>query len=150
MPCALGTALVPVPASGQMVTMQVVPKQPSIKGPDELFSGDVYIDPIARGQDPSRIQVSAVHFTPGARTAWHAHGLGQTLLVIEGVGFVQSRGEARHEIRAGDILYASPGEEHWHGAASAHFMTHISMTENDPDRPDRWGSHVTDDEYNGV
>jgi quercetin dioxygenase-like cupin family protein len=132
-----------------MKTMQIFTKQPSIKGPAELFSGDVYVDPIARGQDPSRLQVSAVHFTPGARTAWHAHGLGQTLLVTEGIGLIQSRGEEVHEIRAGDILYASPGEEHWHGAAPTHFMTHISMTESDPTRPDRWGSHVTDEEYRG-
>jgi quercetin dioxygenase-like cupin family protein len=133
----------------KMKAMEVVSKQPSIKGPSELFSGDVFIDPVARGQDPSRIQVSAVRFTPGARTAWHAHGLGQTLLVTEGVGRIQSRGEKVHEIGAGDIVYTSPGEEHWHGAAPTHFMTHISMTENDPDRPDQWGSHVTDEEYEG-
>ena len=127
--------------------MEIVPKQPTIKGPDEWFTGDVYIDPIARGQEPSRIQVSAVHFTPGSRTAWHSHGLGQTLYVAEGVGRIQSRGQHVHEIRSGDVIYTPSGEEHWHGAAPDRFMTHISMTENDPERPDHWGDHVTDDEY---
>jgi quercetin dioxygenase-like cupin family protein len=122
-------------------------KAPSIKGPAEWFTGDVYIDPIARGEEPARIQVVAVHFTPGARTAWHSHGLGQTLYVTEGVGLVQSRGEAVVKIRAGDTVTAPPGEEHWHGATDDHFMSHLSMTENAPDRPDVWGDHVSDDEY---
>ena len=84
--------------------MQIIPKQPSLKGPPERFTGDVYIDPVARGEEPSRIQVNAVHFTPGARTAWHSHGLGQTLYVTEGVGRIQSRGDDVHEIRAGDVV----------------------------------------------
>jgi quercetin dioxygenase-like cupin family protein len=127
--------------------VEIKPKAPSIKGPAEWFTGDVYIDPIARGEEPARIQVVAVHFTPGARTAWHSHGLGQTLYVTEGIGLVQSRGDAVVEIRAGDVVTAPPGEEHWHGAAEHHFMTHLSMTENAPDRPDVWGAHVSDDEY---
>jgi quercetin dioxygenase-like cupin family protein len=129
--------------------MQIQPKQPSAKGPAEWFTGDVYIDPVARGREPSRIQVSVVRFTPGARTAWHAHTLGQTLYVTEGLGLIQSRGDAIHEIRAGDIVLTPSGEEHWHGAASDHFMTHISMTESVSDRPDTWGAHVTDPEYRG-
>ena len=129
--------------------MEMMPRQPSIKGPAEWFTGDVYIQPIANGVDPSRIQVNAVHFTPGARTAWHAHGLGQTLWVTEGVGRIQSRGEQVHEIRAGDILYTPAGEEHWHGAAPDGFMTHISMTERTSDRPDEWGDRVSDAEYGG-
>ncbi len=127
--------------------MQIDPKQPSIKGPAEWFTGDAYIDLIVRGEPPARIQVGAVHFTPGARSAWHSHGLGQTLYVTEGVGLVQSRGEDIHQVRAGDIVRTPADEEHWHGAAPDHFMTHITMTENDPDRPDHWGDHVTDAEY---
>lgn len=127
--------------------MQFVPRPPSLKGPSEWFTGDVYIDLLARGEDPSRIQVAAVRFTPGARTAWHSHGLGQTLFVTEGAGRIQSRGDDVHEIRAGDVVYTPSGEEHWHGAAPGRFMTHLSMTENDPQRPDHWGDHVTDDEY---
>ena len=127
--------------------MQILPQQPSAKGPSEWFTGDVYIDPIARGEEPSRIQVSAVHFTPGARSAWHAHGLGQTLYVIEGAGLIQARGEPVQRVRAGDIIQTPAGEEHWHGAAPDRFMTHISMTERASDRPDRWGAHVSDAEY---
>jgi quercetin dioxygenase-like cupin family protein len=129
--------------------MQIMPRQPSAKGPAERFTGDVYIDPIARGQEPSRIQVCAVHFTPGARSAWHSHTLGQTLYVTEGVGRTQARGEPVHEMRPGDIIYTASGDEHWHGAAPDHFMTHISMTESVPEKPDEWGAHVTDDEYRG-
>jgi quercetin dioxygenase-like cupin family protein len=129
--------------------MHIVPRQSSIKGPEERFTGDVYIDPVARGQEPSRLQVSAVRFIPGARTAWHSHGLGQTLYVTEGVGRIQSRGDELHEIRAGDIVFTPSGEEHWHGAAPDRFMSHVSMTESAPDRPDLWGDHVTDDEYSG-
>ena len=76
--------------------MQIQPKKPSAKGPDKWFTGDVWIDPIAQGKEPSRLSVNAVHFTPGARTAWHSHSLGQTLYVTEGEGRVQSRGDARH------------------------------------------------------
>jgi quercetin dioxygenase-like cupin family protein len=128
-------------------TMQILPEQPTIKGPSDWFTGDVYIDPIARGQEPSRIQVSVVRFTPGARSAWHAYGMGQTLYVTDGVGRIQSRGEDVHEIRAGDVIVTPPGEEHWHGAAADQYMAHISMTEFVADKPDRWGAHVTDDEY---
>jgi quercetin dioxygenase-like cupin family protein len=130
--------------------VEINAKQPSSKGPAEWFTGDVYVDPIASGQDPSRIQVNLVHFTPGARTAWHSHGLGQTLYVTEGVGLVQSRGEDRHEIRPGDIVYTPSDEEHWHGSAPEHFMSHISMSERAPDKPaHQWGAHVTDSEYLG-
>jgi len=118
-----------------------------MKGPTDWFTGDVYIDPIASGEEPSRIQVNAVHFTPGSRSAWHSHGSGQTLYVTEGIGLIQSRGEHTHEIRAGDVIHTPSGEEHWHGASSDHFMTHISMTESIPDEPDIWGAVVTDEEY---
>lgn len=129
--------------------MQLVPRQPSAKGPVDRFTGEVYVDAIARGVAPSRIHVSSVHFTPGARSAWHSHGLGQTLWVTEGVGLIQSRGDDIHQIHAGDIVHTPSGEEHWHGAAPDHFMTHISMTENASDKPDVWGALVTDEEYRG-
>ncbi len=130
--------------------MEIVPRQPSAKGPSEWFTGDVWIDAIAWGEPPSRLQVNAVRFAPGARTAWHSHALGQTLYVTDGVGVVQSRGHDPVHIRSGDVVRTPPDEEHWHGAAHDHFMTHISMTESigDPDRPDTaWGAHVTDAEY---
>jgi len=129
----------------------VQPKQPTTKGPVERFAGDVYIDDIVRGEDPSRVRVSAVRFTPSARTAWHAHAIGQTLYVTEGMGLHQSRGGQVVEIRPGDIIHASAGEWHWHGAAPEHFMAHLSITEAVPpgdERPETdWGEHVTDDEY---
>src|ERR1700761_6863013 len=107
-----------------------------------MFTGDVYLDPIVRGEEPSRLRMSAVHFTPGAHTAWHSHAVGQTLYVIEGEGLVQSRGEPVGRIRAGDIVFASGGEWHWHGAAPEHFMTHLAISEGGAD----WGQHVTDSE----
>src|ERR1035437_4844027 len=111
--------------------MKVQPKQPTAKGPAEWFTGDVYIDSIARGKEPSHLNVGAVHFSPGARTAWHSHHGGQTLYVTEGKGQVQSRGEHIVQIASGDVIYTPDGEEHWHGAAPDHFMTHLSMTEGD-------------------
>jgi quercetin dioxygenase-like cupin family protein len=125
--------------------MRVVPKPASVKGPADFFTGDVWIDAVARGEQPSRISVSAVHFGPGARTAWHSHSLGQTLYVTDGRGLVQSRGEPIVEIRPGDVIFTPDGEEHWHGAAADHLMTHLSMTEGDA----HWGPQVTDEEYRG-
>jgi quercetin dioxygenase-like cupin family protein len=127
------------------------PRQPTAKGPTEMFTGDVWLDAIARGEEPSRVRVNAVHFTPSARTAWHSHAVGQTLYVTEGQGLAQSRGGDITEIRAGDIIHTPADEWHWHGAAPGHFMTHLSITEaSGDDRPDAdWGEHVTDDEYHG-
>ena len=129
--------------------MEFQPRQPTAKGPAEWFTGDVWIDAIARGEEPSRVRVSAVHFTPSARTAWHSHAVGQTLYVMEGTGLVQSRGGGIEEIRAGDVVHTPPAEWHWHGAAPGHFMAHLSITEATGDqRPEAdWGEHVTDDEY---
>jgi quercetin dioxygenase-like cupin family protein len=125
--------------------MEVLPKQPSTKGPAELFTGDVWFDVIVKGEEPSRIRVNAVHFAPGARTAWHAHALGQALYVTEGAGHVQSRGGELVEIRPGDVIHTPPGEWHWHGAAPGHFLTHIAMWEAPADgSPEsEWGDHVT-------
>jgi quercetin dioxygenase-like cupin family protein len=125
--------------------MEIKPKQPSVKGPDDWFTGEVWIDRIAQGEGPSRLAVSAVHFTPGARTAWHSHSLGQTLYITEGQGLVQSRGEAIVTIRPGDIVHTPTDEWHWHGAAPDHFMTHLSLTEG----PAQWGEHVADAGYQG-
>lgn len=132
--------------------MELEPKKPSVKGPADWFTGDVWMDPIAEGQEPSRIRVSAVHFTPGARTAWHSHAVGQTLYVTEGQGLVQSRGGDRVTIRSGDIVRAAADELHWHGAAPDHFMTHLSLTEGvaEGQGPETdWRDHVTDAEYGG-
>ena len=130
--------------------MDIQPQQPSARGPAEWFTGDVWIDAIVRGEEPSRVRVSAVHFTPGARTAWHSHAVGQTLYVTEGAGLVQSRGGEVVQLRPGDMVRAAPDEEHWHGAAPGHFMTHLSITEAVPadERPEAaWLEHVSDAEY---
>ena len=130
--------------------MEILPKQPSAMGAADWFTGDVWIDAIVRGEEPSRVRVSAVRFPPGARTAWHSHAVGQTLYVTDGAGLVQSRGGKITEIRPGDVLYTPPGEWHWHGAQPDRFMTHLSITEGvgagGPPESE-WGDHVTDEEY---
>jgi len=126
----------------------IKPKQPTIKGPAEMFTGEVYVDPIVQGVEPSRVRVLAVRFTPSARTAWHSHVLGQTLYVTEGTGLHQSRGGPIEEIRAGDVVHQPADVWHWHGAAPEHFMAHLSITEADADGTEyEWGAHVTDEEY---
>jgi len=123
--------------------MGIEPKPPTVKGPANWFTGDVWIDPIVQPKDGSQLNIGAVHFTPGARTAWHSHNGGQTLYVTEGRGLVQARGEEVVELRTGDTHHTPDGDEHWHGAAHNHFMTHISITQGAP----TWGDHVTDSEY---
>src|SRR5213080_2863242 len=120
--------------------MEIRPKPSTMKGPADWFSGDVWIDSIAEPEGQSQLNVGAVHFTPGARTAWHSHEGGQTLYVTEGRGLVQSRAEDVVELRSGDVHYTPDGREHWHGAAHHHFMTHLSITQG----PATWAEHVTD------
>ena len=118
------------------------------KGPSDWFTGDVYIDPVAAPSGPSRVSASAVHFTPGARTAWHTHPNGQTIYVLEGVGRCQRRGGPIEEIRPGDSVFFEPGEEHWHGATPTRFMLHIAIVQvDDEGNAADWGEHVTDEEY---
>ena len=117
-------------------------------GPKEWFTGAVFIDAIATPAGSSRLSASSVHFTPGARTAWHTHPNGQTIYVLDGVGRAQRRGGPVEVIRAGDRVFFEPGEEHWHGAAPNRFMTHVAMMQVDEEgNSASWGAHVTDDEY---
>jgi len=125
--------------------MEMNPKPSTRKGPAETFTGDVWLDAVYIGEEPSSARVNVVRFSPGAHTAWHSHALGQTLFVTEGVGLVQKRGDEVVTMRAGDIVRAPADEEHWHGAAPDHFMTHFSIAEGDTN----WGAHVTDAEYRG-
>jgi quercetin dioxygenase-like cupin family protein len=128
--------------------LEIVKKQPSTKGTPDRFIGDVWIDRLAGAQPREHIRVNVVRFAPGARNGWHAHALGQTLFVTEGIGRVQAAGEEIHEIRAGDTIYTAPGEWHWHGAAPDHFMTHLAMWEAPEEGPEsEWGSPVSDEEY---
>jgi quercetin dioxygenase-like cupin family protein len=117
-------------------------------GPSEWFTGAVYLDTVAAPSNGSRLNTSSVHFTPGARTAWHTHPNGQTIWVTEGIGLAQRRGGPIEVIRPGDRVLFEPGEEHWHGATPTRFMTHLAMLEVDDDgNVATWGDHVTDEEY---
>jgi quercetin dioxygenase-like cupin family protein len=117
-------------------------------GPGDWFTGAVFIDAVATPSGASRLSVSSVHFTPGARTAWHTHPNGQTIYVTEGICLCQSRGGPIDVIRPGDRVFFEPGEEHWHGAMPNRFMTHLAMLEvGDDGHPATWGEQVTDEEY---
>jgi quercetin dioxygenase-like cupin family protein len=117
-------------------------------GPSEWFTGAVYMDAVAVPSGGFRLSASSVHFTPGARTAWHTHPNGQTIWVTEGVGLCQRRGGSIEVIRSGDRVFFEPGEDHWHGAAPTRFMTHIAMLQVDGEgNAATWGDHVTDEEY---
>jgi quercetin dioxygenase-like cupin family protein len=117
-------------------------------GPSDWFTGSVYIDTIATPGEASQIGAAAVHFTPGARTAWHTHPRGQTIWVSEGVGLCQREGGLIEVIRPGDRVFFEPGENHWHGAAATRFMTHIAIQQADGQgNVVDWGRHVGDDEY---
>jgi quercetin dioxygenase-like cupin family protein len=117
-------------------------------GPTDWFTGTVYIDTIAAPSDESAIDAASVHFTPGARTAWHIHPHGQMVWVTEGIGLCQHQGGPIEVIRPGDRVFFAPGENHWHGAAPTRFMTHIAMQQADEQSTVvACGDHVTDDEY---
>jgi quercetin dioxygenase-like cupin family protein len=129
--------------------MQITPSSlDTTPGPADWFTGAVFIDTIAAPVAPARAAAALVHFTPGARTAWHTHPFGQTIFVTEGVGRCQCEGGPIQEIRPGDRVYFEPGENHWHGAAPNRFMAHIAIQEADEaGSPVTWGRHVTDEEY---
>jgi len=117
-------------------------------GPEEWFTGAVWLDEVASARPPSRVQVLNVHFSPGARTAWHRHPFGQVLHVTGGEGLAQRRGGPIEAIRAGDTLRFEPDEEHWHGGSPTRLMAHVAIQEADDDGiPTYWGDHVSDDEY---
>jgi quercetin dioxygenase-like cupin family protein len=117
------------------------------KGPADWFTGDVYIDAVAAPAGSSTFAAAAVHFTPGARTAWHTHPLGQTLIVTFGCGRVQRAGGPIEEIRPGDVIWFPPGEKHWHGASATTAMTHIAIAEALDGKVVDWMEHVTDAQY---
>jgi quercetin dioxygenase-like cupin family protein len=123
--------------------------QPSGKGPAEWFTGNVHIDPLHQADTPARVSVASVTFEPGARTAWHSHPLGQTLVVTAGRGRVQNWGNQMEEIHPGDVVWTAPGEKHWHGAAPATAMTHISIVEQLDGKSADWMEHVSDEQYQG-
>ena len=121
--------------------------QPSTKGAAEWFTGTVRIDPLFTAPSPARVAGASVTFEPGARTAWHTHPLGQTLIVTSGLGWVQRDGGPAEEIRPGDVVWFPPGEKHWHGASATTAMTHIAITEALDGKNVDWMEHVTDEQY---
>jgi quercetin dioxygenase-like cupin family protein len=121
--------------------------QPSAKGPQDYFTGTVRIDPLFTAPEPARVAAASVTFEPGARTAWHTHPLGQTLIVTSGCGWVQREGGPIEEIRPGDIVAFPPGEKHWHGATSTTAMTHIAIQERLNGKAVDWMEKVSDEEY---
>jgi quercetin dioxygenase-like cupin family protein len=123
--------------------------QPSGKGPADWFTGVVRIDPLFSPPAPARVTGAGVTFEPGARTAWHTHPLGQTLIVIAGCGRVRREGGPVEEIRPGDVVWIPPGEKHWHGAAPTTAMTHIAVQETLDGKAVDWMEHVNDDDYLG-
>jgi quercetin dioxygenase-like cupin family protein len=121
--------------------------QPSVKGPAEWFTGTVRIDTLIDAPAPARVSSASVTFEPGARTAWHTHPLGQTLIVTSGAGRVQRWGGPIEEIRPGDVVWIAPGEKHWHGAAPTTAMTHTAIQEKLDGKPADWLEHVTQEQY---
>ena len=121
--------------------------QPSRKGPSETFTGTVRVDPLFSAQDPARTSGASVTFEPGARTAWHTHPLGQTLIVTSGLGWVQHWGGPVEEIRPGDVVWFPPGEKHWHGATPTTPMTHIALQERLDGKVVDWMEQVSDAQY---
>lgn len=121
--------------------------RPSQKGPEDWFTGTVRIDPLFQTPEPARASGAQVTFEPGARTAWHTHPLGQTLIVTSGLGWVQREGGPVEEIRPGDVVWFPPGLKHWHGASPTTAMTHIAIQEAQNGSPVTWMEKVSDDQY---
>jgi len=121
--------------------------QPSGKGPEDWFTGTVRIDPLFQSQAPARTAGAAVTFEPAARTAWHTHPLGQTLIVMSGLGRAQKEGGPVEEIRPGDIVWFAPGEKHWHGASPTTAMTHIAIQESLDGKTVDWMEKVSEAQY---
>lgn len=121
--------------------------RPSAKGPADWFTGTVRIDPLFSAPAPARVGGASVTFEPGARTAWHTHPLGQTLIVVAGLGLAQRAGGLIEEIRPGDVVWFAPGEKHWHGASSTTAMTHFAIQEALDGKAVDWMEQVTDQQY---
>jgi quercetin dioxygenase-like cupin family protein len=124
-----------------------VGSQPSGKGPTDWFTGTVRVDPLFQAPDPALVSGTCVTFEPGARTAWHTHPLGQTLIVVSGAGWVQRNGGPVEDIRPGDVVWFEPGEKHWHGATATTAMSHIAIQEKQDGKVVDWMEHVTDEQY---
>jgi quercetin dioxygenase-like cupin family protein len=138
-----------VPTEQRKATMEIIRNgtRPSAKGPAEWFTGSVRIDPLFQAPEPARGFGASVTFEAGARTAWHTHPLGQTLIVTTGLGWAQRWGGPKQEIRPGDVVWFAPGEKHWHGAAATTAMTHIGIVEELNGKSADWLEKVSDEQY---
>ena len=121
--------------------------EPSVKGPSDWFTGTVRLDKLVEAPEPARVVAASVTFEPGARTAWHTHPLGQTLIVTAGCGWAQHDGGPIREIKPGDVVWFAPGEKHWHGATPTTAMTHIAIQEKLDGKLVDWLEHVSDEQY---
>ena len=133
--------------------MQKLTPPPTMQGPEQWFTGQVWFDQIYAGSAPSRARVNTVRFAPGSHTAWHSHAMGQTLHCTDGVGLVVTRDGTAFVLRPGDTVHTPPDEWHWHGALSGAFMTHLAIWEGtgDPDVPETtWGEHISDEQYDAA
>jgi len=137
----------PAPAVEQHMEIKRVGSQASTKGPADWFTGIVRVDPLFDRTEPARVSGASVTFEPGARTAWHTHPLGQTLIVSSGCGWAQHEGGPVEEIRPGDVVWFPPGERHWHGATATTAMTHIAIQKKLNGSPVTWMEKVTDEQY---
>jgi quercetin dioxygenase-like cupin family protein len=148
-PAAAEAPILTVPTKRSNATMEImrIGSRPSSKGPTEYFTGSVRIDPLFQAPDPARVRGASVTFEPGARTAWHTHPLGQTLIVTAGCGWVQREGGPVEEIRPGDVVWFSPGEKHWHGATATTGMTHTALQEALDGKVVDWMEKVSDEQY---
>jgi quercetin dioxygenase-like cupin family protein len=129
--------------------IQRIGSKPSGKGPAEYFTGTVRIDPLNEPPVPARVSMALVTFEPGARTAWHTHPFGQTLIVTTGAGWAQREGGVKENIFPGDVVYFEPNEKHWHGATATTAMSHIAVQEKENGSPVDWLEQVIDEDYNG-
>jgi len=135
------------PSEEQIMEIRRNGSRPSGKGPAEYFTGTVRVDPLFEAPQPARVRGASVTFEPGARTAWHTHPLGQTLIVMSGLGWVQRLGGPVQEIRPGDVIWFEPGEKHWHGATRTTAMTHIAIQEALNGSVVDWMEQVSDAQY---
>ena len=144
-----GLAQGPLPNAKRRKTMDIKRNgsRPSGKGPEAWFTGTVRVDPLFQVGDPARLSGGQVTFEPGARTMWHTHPLGQTLIITAGLGRVQTEGGPIEEVRPGDVVWFPPGEKHWHGAAATNAMTHIALTESLNGKNVDWLEKVSDDQH---
>ena len=155
----MALSAIPFVASGAFAALSKLPKElsdmdiknpgetPSVQGPSDWFTGTVRIDSLFNHDEPSRLSGASVTFEPGARTAWHTHPYGQTLLITSGFGWVQREGGPIEEVRPGDIVWFPPNEKHWHGASPKTAMSHIAIQEKKDGSPVDWLEHVTDEQY---